>query len=724
MDWIGREWIPSSQGALLLVYTATLQDLEAFENSIPRKTVVAIGELKEVKEEQVLLKGYIPLEKTPKEEAIQWVEEKLQAHSLVAIIFRLTPFPEGTVSSFPQVVIDIIEHVQSLIIPIWIDSFWAHFFSSANAHPPSKRILVGSPKMRDEDWKDWLRKSFYDLSSQALSLHPGLEENIGWQVLYYLKLKKNSPVFIDGYSQKPLTGKLLLGLSLKVASWISKNVPEPRVGVLLPIGAGAVIINVAIIFAGKIPVNFNMTVGSAMNLIAVERSKVKTLFSAKTLREKLQDFPWPKKTIETESFLKSFSKVSLFFSIFLADLLPPKIVATLWGIPRLGGEKEAVLLFTSGSFGEPKGVPLSHKNILANIAQIKTILSSIPIKRLLGALPIFHSFGSTTCLWWPLLGGPLTISYVNPLEIEKLASLIEQYQIELLITTPTFLRQYFKKVSPEKLRSLKIVITGSEKLQRQLATDFESKFGVPVCEGYGTTEASPVISSNVIDPFQPLGSLAYNQRNRPGSVGQLAAGLSIRIFDPETRKELPLSSRGILSFKGANIFSGYLDDPLRTAASFQEGWYLSGDVGSMDSDGFLYIEDRLNRFSKIGGEMVPHGTIEEGLRKGLQQALGEEFEIAVVGIPDLKKGETLVVLINRKVYNWQVRKCLLALGFSRLWIPKRVIYLDSLPKTPLGKIDYQRCKIIASKEEIDVHLPSQSQDKAIPGEEEPDQIQG
>ncbi|QSR88446.1 AMP-binding protein [Methylacidiphilum caldifontis] len=723
MDWIGREWIPSSQGALLLIYTATLQDVEQFEKSLSRQLIIAVGELKDVKEEQVLEKGFLFLEKTNKEEAVRWLQDKLRSNTLVGIILRLTQLPEGNVTSFPQFVLDMIEHIESLVIPVWIDSFWNNFFSPLDSsYPSTSRVIVGAPKTLHEDWRDWLRKSFYDLSSQALLLRPEIEENIGWQAIYYLKQRKNNPIFIDGHSQKVLTGKVLLGIALRVASWISKNITEPRIGVLLPIGAGAIIINLAVVLAGKIPVNFNMTAGSAMNLIAIEKSKVKTLFSAKILREKLQDFPWPKRTIETESFLKSFSKLSFFFHIFIADLLPPKTVATLWGIPKRGANKEAILLFTSGSFGEPKGVPLSHKNILANIAQIKTILSSIPIKKLLGALPIFHSFGSTTCLWWPILGGPLTVSYVNPLEIDKLATLIEQYQIELLITTPTFLRQYVKKVPPEKLRSLKIVITGSEKLQRQLAADFESKFGIPVCEGYGTTEASPVISSNVIDPFQTLSSTTYNQRNRPGSVGQLAAGISIRIFDQETLKELTLSARGILSFKGANIFGGYLDDPLRTAASFRDGWYVSGDVGSLDNDGFLYIEDRVSRFSKIGGEMVPHGTIEEGLRKGLQEVLGEDFEIAVVGIPDIKKGETLAVLINRKVYNWQIRKCLVSQGFSRLWIPKHVLVLNSLPKTPLGKIDYQRCRLLASKEEIQSTPSSAAPENNAQEQDNSDQI--
>ncbi|TFE68714.1 acyl-CoA synthetase [Methylacidiphilum sp. Yel] len=714
MDWIGREWIPSSQGALLLIYAATLEDIEYLEKNAPRKLVIAVGEIEIQDCKQLLERGYLCLGKINKEEAVQWLKDKIESGELIAIILRLTEEPQGTVSVFPQFVLDIIEATQSMRIPVWIDSFWKHFLTYSDSKPVARRILVGSPKSPNDTGWDWLRKSFYDLCAQALSMHSELEESIGWQAVYYLKERKNLPIFIDGYSQKTLTGKLLLGIALKVASWISKNIHEQRVGVLLPIGVGAVIVNLGIVFAGKIPVNFNLTVGSAMNLVSIEKSKVKTVFTAKMIKEKLQDFPWPQRTIEIESLLQSFSKLSLFFHIFLADHLSAKALATLWGVPKVGGNREAILLFTSGSFGEPKGVPLSHKNILANIAQIKTILSTIPIKKLLGALPIFHSFGSTTCLWWPILGGPQTVTYVNPLEIDKLANLIEQHQIDLLITTPTFLRQYLKKVPPEKLRSLKIVIVGSEKLQRQLAADFESKFGIPVCEGYGTTEAAPVISSNVVDPFQPPGSIANTKRNKPGSVGQLSAGMSIRIFDQETRKELPLSARGILSFKGANIFNGYLDDPLRTAASFQEGWYLSADIGSLDNEGFIFIEDRASRFSKIGGEMVPHGTIEEALRKSLSQTHGEEIEIAIVGIPDLKKGETLALLINKQVHNWQIRKYLLAQGFSRLWIPKQVIFLESLPKTPLGKIDYLRCRLIAANKAIyadDQSSPKESMDQ-------------
>jgi acyl-[acyl-carrier-protein]-phospholipid O-acyltransferase/long-chain-fatty-acid--[acyl-carrier-protein] ligase len=418
--------------------------------------------------------------------------------------------------------------------------------------------------------------------------------------------------------------------------------------------------------------------------------------------DQLKDFPWPGTPLDLAELMKSFPPKKLKRWGLLALVTPSGLLRRWIGLPRWGDDAEAALLFTSGSSGDPKGVVLTHRNILSNTAQCAAVLGRIDIQALLGSLPVFHSFGFTVTLWWPLLGGPRVVTYPSPLDTVKLAETIQRHRLELLITTPTFLRSFLRKAKPEQLRPLKLVVTGAEKLPLDLTEEFEKRFGIKICEGYGMTEASPVVSVNLPDEppsrMSPEGVLA----RRVGSVGRMVPGLSARIRDPETGEDLSLFASGMLWLKGANVFTGYLEDTQRTAEVIHDGWYKTGDIGRLDEDGFLYIEGRLSRFSKIAGEMVPHLTVEQRIMESLDRPdeAHDAPVLAVVGVSDAKRGESLVALTTLELDHGALRKRLAAAGVPNLWIPKVFRRVAAIPLLASGKLDLRACEQLASEEPL------------------------
>ena len=254
------------------------------------------------------------------------------------------------------------------------------------------------------------------------------------------------------------------------------------------------------------------------------------------------------------------------------------------------------------------------------------------------------------------MAGVRAVTYPTPVDVVKNAEIIARYKISLLVTTPTFLRGYLKRAEPEQFASIKLLVTGAEKLPRELAIAFEQKFGKHVLEGYGLTETAPVVSTNLPDPAPSRPNDTVQPSSRDGSVGKMLPGEAAQIRDPETNALLSPHELGMLWLKGPNIFEGYLNEPERTAEVLQDGWFKTGDLGRLDEDGFLYIEGRLSRFSKIAGEMVPHETIEAKIVEGFGLKMEEERVIAIVGVPDEAKGEALVLLTTRDLSPEKIRE--------------------------------------------------------------------
>ncbi len=501
---------------------------------------------------------------------------------------------------------------------------------------------------------------------------------------------------LDGTDESYLSYYQILAVALALAEVIKKETTKPRIGIVLPPGKAGIIANVAAVLAGKVPVNLNFTAGKSAVESALRQAEVDRILTVDLVVRKMQEFPWPpmKQLILIERLLPQLKSRAVRWGL-LAKILPPTLLAKMIGLPKEGGDREATLLFTSGSSGEPKGVVLSHRNLLSNVTQFGARISLRSGDKALGCLPLFHSFGCTVTLWYVLVEGIGLVTYPSPMEVPKLAGLIEKHGVSLLLSTPTFLRGYLRKAKREQLATLKLIVTGAEKLPASVAESFHTTFGKDVMEGYGLTETSPATNFNL-----PNRSDSAVPSHRPGSVGQLVPGLAIRLTDPVAGGPLPLDHTGIIWFKGSNIFPGYLKQPRKTEEVLQDGWFRTGDIGRMDEDGFLYIEGRLSRFSKIGGEMVPHETVEEHVTRALGLEGESERKVVVVGVPDPDKGEALILLstvagetITQELI--QLRYAMLDRGVPSLWIPKKMLRVPEIPLLASGKLDLKKCEEIA-----------------------------
>jgi acyl-[acyl-carrier-protein]-phospholipid O-acyltransferase/long-chain-fatty-acid--[acyl-carrier-protein] ligase len=470
---------------------------------------------------------------------------------------------------------------------------------------------------------------------------------------------------------------------------------ERRIGVVLPPGKGGVVANLAIVLAGKTPVNLNFTSGREAIISAQRQAELKTIISARAVAKRLEDFPWTPEVVNLDEILPAM-KPAIICWWLLCLCLPTGWLARLLHLPQKGDREESLLLFTSGSAGAPKGVPLTHRNILGNVSQFAVLLDLKPDEMILASLPFFHTFGCTVTLWYPLIEGTRIVTYPSPLEAGKNAALIERYSVTVMFATPTFLRAYLRKAEPAQLSTLRLVITGAEKLPADIARAFEERFGKHVYEGYGLTETSPVISVNLPDPVPPVAGVSVQPASRPGSTGKMAPGIAAEIRHPETDDKLSLHETGMLWVRGPNIFQGYLNDPVRSAEVLKNEWFKTGDLGRFDEDGFLYIEGRLSRFSKIGGEMVPHEMDEQRVLSALQLDAQSERVIAIMGIPDEAKGEVLVLLSSIEVDLQQLRAALREAEVPNLWVPRTVRRVDAIPLLASGKLDLGRCKELAA----------------------------
>lgn len=536
---------------------------------------------------------------------------------------------------------------------------------------------------------------------EAFSSRPTFDGHLGRALLSGIRRGGARARVVDGMDGTEMSYDKVLAAALALSRHIRKETAAPRVGIVLPPGRAGLIANLAVVLAGRVPVNLNFTAGKAAIESAMRQSGIDRILTVDLVVRKMQEFPWfpTRQLILIERVMPGLKAQAVWWGV-MAKLLPPAAVAAMLGLPRRGGDAEATLLFTSGSSGEPKGVVLSHRNLLANVTQFSQRISLGPDDTVLGCLPLFHSFGCTVTLWWVLLEGLHMVTYPSPLDVPKLAALIEKHRVSLLLTTPTFLRGYLRKAKRDQLASLRLIVTGAEKLPPSLAVAFHETFGKEVMEGYGLTETSPASNVNLPALPPPADGREVIPSHRPGSVGQVLQGMAVRLTDAQTDAPLPLGQTGIIWFKGANVFPGYLNQPRRTEEVLQDGWLRTGDLGRLDEDGFLFIEGRLARFSKIGGEMVPHESVEEHINHALGLEGEDQRKIAVVGVPDADKGEALVLLstvagetIKQEII--QLRYALLDRGVPALWIPKRMLRVPEIPVLASGKLDLRRCEEIA-----------------------------
>ena len=539
-----------------------------------------------------------------------------------------------------------------------------------------------------------------DLDEAAFQERPELRSHLAYESFLSLASRPRQELIVDRSMQRrTMKSGFLLAVSFMLSRRLTDWTSKTRVGILFPPGLGAYIANLAVVLAGKVPVNLNFTLGASSAAACLQKADVDCLLTTQRVQHKFPHFPWPESgIIDLVEEMKSMPKAKALALLSWIHLCPAKLLAKILKVPAEGGELEAGLLFTSGSSGEPKGVVLTHRNILANCAQIDAT-GLLPVsEKVIANLPIFHSFGFTVTLWYPLLRGCSVVTLTSPLDVKKVAEAIKAESATILIGTPTFLKPYMKSIEAEQLASLKYVVAGAEKTPEGFTDAWEAHFGSLYLEGYGLTETSPVVSINT--PWMPKG-VNYpggsTEGSRRGSVGRMMPGHAARILNPDTMEDIEVTSVGLLMLKGPNIFRGYLGEPERTAEVKQDEWFITGDLARFDEDGFLFIEGRLSRFSKIAGEMVPHGTVEEVLIEAYNLLDAEQPILVVAGRPDEAKGEALVILATMDLELDDVREKLSAAGLTNLWIPKEIKRVEVIPTLATGKIDLRKVQDLASE---------------------------
>ena len=647
--------------------------------------------------------GALPISPRKAKDAVRAASEAILAGDIVCI------FPEGELSRSGMLLrlkrgYELIARAAKCpVLPVWTDNLWGsifsfkggkYFFKWPSHFPYPVTVAFGEPIAQEKADIALVRERFLELGEFCYQQRPMLRGHLGDACLRGLKRGQFDTGIIDGMDHSTLSRGSLLAAAIALSRYIRRECPRHRVAIVLPPGKAALIANLAVLLADKVPVNLNFTAGAAAVGSCIAQAEIQHCLTAHPFVKRLGDFPWPEHTVFLDDILPAMKPRIIAWRAAVL-LAPAWLLGRALCVPRVGDRREAFLLFTSGSSGAPKGVALTHRNLLANVQQFALMLDLEPGDSVLGSLPFFHSFGATVTVLFPMLEPVAVVTYPNPLEIAKLAALIERYKISLVVTTPTFLRGYMRKAEPKQLASLKLLVTGAERLPDDLKRAFEEQFKMKVLQGYGLTETSPVAAVNLPDPEPSHPGDAVQPSSRDGSIGKLAPGVAAQIRDPETGARLSLHETGMLWLRGPNVFEGYLDDPARTAEVIVDGWFKTGDLARFDEDGFGFIEGRLARFSKIGGEMVPHETVETRIVETLGLGGESERTCALTAVPDEAKGEALVLLTTRDFDQAELRKKLADGGTPNLWIPRIVKKVDAIPVLGTGKLDLKRCKELA-----------------------------
>lgn len=636
-------------------------------------------------------------------ESLRTAREAIQNGELVCI------FPEGGLSRSGQLLAfrpgftSILKDTDAPIIPIYLDELWGSIFSFSEGKFFWKRprrwpypisIHFGKPLPGTTDVYA-VRRAVAELGTVAIERRKHRRMILPRQMLRNLRRRWRDPKIADTTGQQLTGGEVLLRtlilrrlLLREVLS--DERADEPHVGVLLPPSVGAVLANAALAVCGRVAVNLNYTVSADVMNACLRQARIRHVLTSRKVMEKL-GLDLEADVVYLEDFKSKVTTLDKLAAAVQGYLLPVGVLEWWLGLRRPSADDLLTLIFTSGSTGEPKGVMLSHQNVGSNIEAIDQLVRLSRADVLCGILPFFHSFGYTTTLWTILTLEPKGVYHYSPLDARQVGELCAQHGATILIGTPTFLRTYLRRVEPEQFRKLDVVIAGAEKLPKELCDAFEQKFGVRPVEGYGATELAPLTAVN-IPPSRT--SQDFQAMVREGTVGRPIPGVSARITDLETGAELGYDQPGMLWIKGPNVMLGYLGREDLTAQVVRDGWYMTGDVAQIDTDGFIQITGRESRFSKIGGEMVPHIKIEEELQRLLG---GDEdtLRVAVAAVPDSRKGERLVVFhlpTDRKPE--ELCRGLAEAGLPNLWIPSPDSFLvvEEIPHLGTGKLDLRRLK--------------------------------
>ena len=704
---IGQDHIPQS-GILVVPGRLSENEITVFKKLFTGRTITWLIEEDTVVTDGIkaLIKGepgmMISCSDDSPAIAGQQLKNSLEKNAIIIFIPGKVTARNSTPCHIPSRVLKTICALGLPILPIAVDMpREGNFLIEHDSSLPQAVLSIAPPIPAGTASIAIYQEKLLTAFEEAFSQRDFLKKNLGLMILQGLKKYASTAKIHDGTDDSSLGFDKVLASAIVLAKVIRAQTDKPRVGIVLPPGKAGLIANIAVIFAGKVPVNLNYTASQEAVRSAMRQAGLDRFITVDPFVRKFPSFPWPpnRDLILIERILPTLKK-KIGLWLMLSKLMPVGMLAAKLGLNKVSANDEAVLLFTSGSSGEPKGVSLTHRNVLANELQFHSRLQLAPGAKILCCLPLFHSFGCTATLWYPLLAGLDLVSYPSPLEHKRLAELIHLQKVNLLLSTPTFLRGFMKRVDPEQFASLSLVVTGAEKMPAALASAFEEKFSIQPQEGYGLTETSPATNLNLPNLTATADQAPVMPSSRNGSVGQMLPGIAVRLTNPATEKPITIDQQGLIWLKGANVFTGYLNNPKKSEEVLKDGWFLTGDVGRMDEDGFLHIEGRISRFSKIGGEMVPHETLEAAITKALNLEQDTERKIAIVGIPDVQKGEAIILLstvagLALEQECIDLRYKLMDAGIPSLWCPKRIVATKDIPSLASGKLDIKGCEDLA-----------------------------
>ena len=703
---IGREHVPRKGGVLLVANHVAFSDPSILLACLRRLVRFLIYRpYYEIPWIKFITRWFkvIPVsnEDGPKElvRSLNVAREAVQNGEMVGIFAEGELTRLGNLLPFNKGLERVMKGQRAPIIPVHLDAIWGSFFSHRHGKPMRKlphqfpypvTVTFGEP-LPGSVKAHQVRAAIQDLSAEAFRYRTD-EKSVLYRA--FLRTARRYPFqeCVSDSSGRSLNYLMLLASALAAARVLKGRLGAERmVGILLPPSVAAVITNLAVMLAGRVPVNLNYTASSDALASAVRQCGITVTISSAAFIEKMQLKP-AGGALYLEDLKPQLGAWRIGWYACLSAVLPARIIEALLAPRQARPDDLATVIFSSGSTGEPKGVMLSHRNICANILGVSDVVKIERSDCVVGVLPFFHSFGFTGTLWLPLLNGIRSTYHANPMDAATIGEMVERRGGTLLMATPSFLMSYLRKCTPTQFKTLRHVMVGAEKLKERLAESFREKFGITPLEGYGCTELSPVATVSVRS-FQD--ERVSQTGNKPGSVGHPIPGVTVRVVDPETHAVLPLGQEGLLLVKGPNVMLGYLNHPEKTAEVMHNGWYITGDVARSDESGFITITDRLSRFSKIGGEMVPHIKIEEEIQAVLG---GTEQACAVTAIPHEKKGEQLVVLHTCELDPARIIKALADKGLPNLWIPKKECFIKvaALPLLGSGKLDLREIKRLAA----------------------------
>lgn len=714
----GIKNIPSHGGVLLLGNHASWIDWAIVFMSVPR-------EVKFVMDKDIYNKWYInwllkifktiPISSSSSKTTIHLIAKELDEGNMVVL------FPEGAITrnghlgEFKRGFEKILEFTNNpdiKVIPFYIRGLWETMFSrSSKRFKKSKktnRITVSFARMMNKSKANVVsvKKEVFELGAKSWKEHINHLKPLNEVIFDRLKEVSNEIIFADS-TKTELSGYRFLTASIVFKNLLKKELKEQNIGILLPSSVAGAFINYMVLLMGKTAVNLNYTSQTEAVKSAINQAQIQNVITSKKFVDRLQlrgfkidEVLKDVNVFYMEDLKEKISKNSAIATLMCVKFLPSFILKWLF-LTKTKKDDTVMILFSSGSEGAPKGVELSGDNILGNAEQIANLIDANNQDIFLGSLPLFHAFGIVVNTYLPLIEGIKCVAHPDPTDGLNIAKLVFRHKATIICGTSTFFRLYIRnqKIHPLMFESLRLVVAGAEKLREDVKVEFKKRFGKDILEGFGTTETSPVASVNLPNAMGSDLSLQIGQK--AGTVGMAIPGTTIKVVDPITFKELKPNEEGMILISGIQVMKGYLNDIERTSAALKtikgKTYYITGDKGKLDVDGFLTIIDRYSRFAKIGGEMVSLTSVEDSIAKILELKDGSLIDFIAVSIEDEKKGEKIVLLISHvdEEFVAKLKEKILATFENKLMIPSVIKIVEDIPKVGSGKKDFNASKILA-----------------------------